>query len=327
MPTLLATIEADVPSLRCLLSSGEAMPADLVRRWWRPGRRILNCYGPTETTITATCCELLPDRPVTLGTPLPTYRVYILNEQLRPVEEGGIGEICIGGPGVAIGYLNRPDLTAERFVPNPVKSDRAEAPRIYRTGDLGRFTSSGEIEYLGRIDTQVKIRGYRIELGEIEEVLREDQAVKNAVVTPLERDGVVQDLVGYLTLHDHEAESDDPDLRQRLNASLRRRLPPYMVPSFIEVLDAFPLLAADKVDRAALPPPTSRPLGQQSGPHVPAETPLENQLAEAWGQILGIGEVSVEDDFFCDLGGHSMTAARVISALRKRRGMQGLVDR
>jgi non-ribosomal peptide synthetase-like protein len=324
VPTLLATIEADVPSLRCLLSSGEAMPADLVRRWWRPGRRILNCYGPTETTITSTCCELLPDRPVTLGTPLPTYRVYILDEQLRPVEEGGIGEICIGGPGVAIGYLNRPDLTGERFVPNPIKSDRADAPRIYRTGDLGRFTSSGEIEYLGRIDTQVKIRGYRIELGEIEEVLREDQAVKNAVVTPLENDGIVQDLVTYVTLHERDAESDDSDLRQRLNASMRRRLPPYMVPSFIEVLEAFPLLAADKVNRAALPLPTSRSLGQQSRTQVPAETPLENQLAEAWGQIMGIEKVSVEDDFFCDLGGHSMTAARVISALRKCQGMQSL---
>ncbi len=324
VPTLLATIEADVPSLRCLLSSGEAMPADLVRRWWRPGRRILNCYGPTETTVTSTCCELLPDRPVTLGTPLPTYRVYILNEQLQPVEEGGSGEICIGGPGVAIGYLNRPELTAERFVPNPIKSDQDEAPRIYHTGDLGRFTSSGEIEYLGRIDTQVKICGYRIELGEIEEVFREDQAVKNAVVTPLERGGIVQDLVAYLTLHDHDAESDDSDLRQRLNASLRRRLPPYMVPSFIEVLDAFPLLAADKVNRAALPPPISRPLGLRSAPHVPAETALEGQLAEAWGQILGSANVSVEDDFFCDLGGHSLTAARLISRLRRQPKLQGL---
>src|SRR5207249_9953198 len=160
VPTLLTTIESNVPSLRTLLVSGEACPADLVRRWSRPGRRILNAYGPTETTVTATCCELLPDRPVTLGTPLPTYRVYILNEQVRPVEEGGSGEICIGGPGVAIGYLNRPDLTAERFVSNPVIRDRAEAPRIYRSGDLRRLASSGVLEYLARIDPHVKIRGF-----------------------------------------------------------------------------------------------------------------------------------------------------------------------
>jgi amino acid adenylation domain-containing protein len=324
VPTLLATIEADVPSLRSLLVGGEACPTDLVRRWARPERRMLNTYGPTEATVTATCGDLLPDRPVIIGTPLPTYRVYILDEQLRPVEEGGSGEICIGGPGVAIGYLNRPDLNAERFVPNPISRDRVEAPRLYRTGYLGRFTSSGEIEYLGRIDTQVKIRGYRIELAEIEEVLREDQAVKNAIVTPLEVEGVVQDLVGYITLHNDEAQTTDADLRQRFHACLRRRLPPHMVPSFIEVLDAFPLLAADKVNRAALPPPASAPLGLRSGPHVPAETPLEGQLAAVWGQILGRENVSVEDDFFCDLAGHSQVAAHLISRLRQQPEMQRL---
>ncbi|MBO0781923.1 MAG: amino acid adenylation domain-containing protein, partial [Ktedonobacteraceae bacterium] len=324
VPTLLATIESDVPSLRCLLVGGEACPADLVRRWSRPGRRMLNTYGPTETTVTATCCELLPDRPVTLGTSLPTYHVYILNEQLYPVEKGESGEICIGGPGVAIGYHNRPELTAERFVPNPFSHDRDEAPRIYRTGDIGRYTSSGEIEYLGRIDTQVKIRGYRIELGEIEEALRQDQAIKNAIVAPLERDGIVQDLVGYVTLQDYEGVIATTGLRERLHASLRRQLPPYMVPSFIEVLDSFPLLAADKVNRAVLPPPASPPLGLRSGPHAPAETPLEGQLATVWGEVLGYEDVSVEADFFCDLGGHSLAAARLISRLRRQPELQGL---
>lgn len=184
VPTLLTTIEAELPSLRSLLVSGEACPADLVRRWSRPGRRILNAYGPTETTVTATCGELEPGRPVTIGVPLPTYRVYILDERLQPVGEGVGGEICVGGPGVAVGYVNRPELTAERFVPNPVEHERAEFPRVYRTGDLGRFTPTGEIEYLGRVDTQVKIRGYRIELAEIEELLREDAAIENAIVTP-----------------------------------------------------------------------------------------------------------------------------------------------
>ena len=202
VPTLLTTIEDEIPSMRFLMVSGEACPPDLVRRWSRQGVRMLNTYGPTETTVTATCGELHPDRPVTLGRPLPTYSVYILDDQLNPVAEGESGELCIGGPGVAVGYLNRPELTAEKFVPNPFATDRAHSPRLYRSGDLVRFTCEGEIEYLGRIDTQVKIRGYRIELGEIEEVLRADPAVENAVVTPLERDGVAQDLVGYLTLRD-----------------------------------------------------------------------------------------------------------------------------
>ncbi|HEV7451634.1 MAG TPA: Pls/PosA family non-ribosomal peptide synthetase [Pseudonocardiaceae bacterium] len=324
VPTMLTTLESDLPSVRCLLMSGEAMPPDLVRRFSRTGRRILNCYGPTETTVSSSCCELLPDRPVTLGAPFPTYRFYILDEQLRPVEQGGVGEICIGGPGVAIGYLNRPDLTAERFVPNPIAQDRAAAPRIYRSGDLGRLTPTGEYEYLGRIDTQIKIRGYRIELGEIEQVIREDHAVETAVVNPAQRDGVVQDLVGYVTLHHNASGNGETDLRERLHTSLRRRLPAYMIPSFIEVLDEFPLLAADKVNRAALPPPVSAPLGSGSGPHVAAETAIETELAQAWAQILGVGEVSVEDDFFCDLGGHSLTAARLISALRQQPGLQGL---
>jgi len=170
VPTLLATIESEVPSLRSLLIGGEACPAYLVNRWSRPGRRMLNTYGPTETTVTATWCELFPDRPVTIGFPLPTYHTYILDDQLRPVEDGKSGEIYIGGPGVAVGYLNRPDLTKERFVPNPVWRDREMVPRLYRTGDLGRITPSGEIEYLGRIDTEVNIHDYHIGGSEIKQM-------------------------------------------------------------------------------------------------------------------------------------------------------------
>ncbi|MFB7663675.1 Pls/PosA family non-ribosomal peptide synthetase [Kitasatospora sp. NPDC056138] len=316
VPTLLTTIEAELPALRSLLVSGEACPPDLVRRWSREGRRILNVYGPTESTVTATWTELSPRRPVTIGTPLPTYRVYILDEQLHQVPDGESGEICIGGPGVAIGYVNRPELTAERFVRNPVEPDRAENPRIYRTGDLGRLNPGGEIEFLGRIDTQVKIRGYRIELAEIEELLREDPAVENAVVTPREQDGVVQDLIGYVTLTDRTKEGDD-ELRERLHGSLRRRLPDYMIPSFVEVLPEFPLLAADKVDRKALPAPVSAPLARRARPHTAPATPLEQRLAAVWQEVLGGRELSVEDDFFCDLGGHSMAAARLMSRLRR----------
>lgn len=165
--TLLATIESDVPSLRSIIISGEACQIDLVRCWSRPGRRMLNTYGSPETTITATWSELFPGRPVTIGSPLPTYYVYILDDQLCLVEDGESGEICIGGPGVTIGYLNHPDLTQERFIPNPVLRDREMVPRLYRTGDIGRITPSGETELLGQIVKQAKMYGYRIESGEI----------------------------------------------------------------------------------------------------------------------------------------------------------------
>jgi non-ribosomal peptide synthetase-like protein len=325
VPTLLATIDQDVPSVRTLLVGGEACPPDLVRRWYRPGRRILNTYGPTETTVTATWCELFPDRPVTIGIPLPTYHVYILDEKLRPVEDGQSGEICIGGPGVAlVGYINRPDLTQSKFIDNPIPIERTKVPRLYRSGDLGRITALGEIEYLGRIDTQVKIRGYRIELSEIEAVIREDQAVENAVVTPLMQDGVVQDLVAYVTLLNRGTGTAETDLRDRVYTSLRNRLPVYMVPSYIEVLDRFPLLAADKVNRAALPAPKSPRLGMRSGAYVAPATALENRIAGIWGKMLGQERISVEADFFTDLGGHSLAAARVISQMRQVHGMQGL---
>lgn len=161
-PGLVASIERDVPSLRSIIVGGEICPADLISRWSRPGRRALNTYGPAETTLVATWGELFPDRHVTLGSPLPTYQVYILDGQLCPAEDGKGGEICIGGPGVALGYLNRPDLTQDRFVPNPVLRDRQSVPRLYRTGDLGRMTVAGEIEYLGRLDSRQNTGDYRV---------------------------------------------------------------------------------------------------------------------------------------------------------------------
>jgi amino acid adenylation domain-containing protein len=324
VPTLLATIDQNVPTVRTLLVGGEACPADLVRRWYRPGRRMLNTYGPTETTVTATWCELYPDRPVTIGVPVPTYHVYILDEHLRPGKHGESGEICIGGPGVSQGYINRPDLTQSKFIDNPILSERDKVPRLYRSGDLDRFTPSGEIEYLGRIDTQVKIRGYRIELSEIESVIREDESVENAVATPLLQDGVAQDLVAYVTLSHRGPRVAESDLRDRIYLSLRNRLPVYMVPSYIEVLDRFPLLAADKVNRKALPTPISPRLGLRTGSYVAPATVSERKIAAIWEQVLGQEHISVEADFFTDLGGHSLAAARVISQMRQEPVLQGL---
>ena len=183
VPTLLATLDEDLPGLRFLLVSGEACPRDLVTRWHRPGRRFLNVYGPTEATVTATWALLDPDRPVSLGVPLPTYSAVILDpEESRALPPGESGEIGLAGVGLARGYVNRPDLTELAFIPDFLGIGNNPSGRIYRTGDLGRINSDGEIEYFGRIDTQVKIRGYRIELTEIESFLLQLPGIAQGVV-------------------------------------------------------------------------------------------------------------------------------------------------
>ncbi|HEX4147643.1 MAG TPA: amino acid adenylation domain-containing protein, partial [Pirellulales bacterium] len=164
VPTLLAMMEDRCPQIRLLILGGEACPAALVDRWSRPGRRLVNTYGPTEATVIATWGELLPGEPVTIGRAVPNYKIYILDEQLQPVAEGVVGELYIGGVGVARGYVGRPDLTTERFIPNPLEQPGDCAPRLYRTGDLARLTPRGDIEFMGRADTQVKLRGFRVEL-------------------------------------------------------------------------------------------------------------------------------------------------------------------
>jgi non-ribosomal peptide synthetase-like protein len=325
VPTLLATLERDIPSLRTLLVGGEACPADLVRRWSRAGRRMLNTYGPTETTVTASWAELVPDRPVTIGRPMPTYTLHILDEDLQPVPPGCSGEICIGGPGVAVGYVNRPELTRERFVPDSY-SARPSA-RLYRTGDLGRITSDGEVEYLGRIDTQVKVRGYRVELSEIEAVLLEDDAVANALVALVSSEGGVPELAAYVLPHGPQ---DPVELRHHLHAVLRLRLPAYMVPAYIELLDVLPMLSSNKADRSRLPVPVGPRLGEGSSLagtsvlcKVP-ETPLEQEIAAAWSRAFGQPVGSAEANFFLDLGGHSLFAALVVSDLRRNPALRHL---
>ena len=230
VPTLLATMEDDLPALRFLLVSGEACPHDLIVRWHRRGRRFLNVYGPTEATVSATWAVADPDRPVTIGVPLPTYATVILDpdDPGRALPHGEVGEIGIAGVGLARGYVNRDDLTAAAFVPDFLGVPGNVSGRIYRTGDLGRFTADGEIEYLGRIDLQVKIRGYRIELTEIESVLLQVTGIAQAVVDTYEPVPGTTELVGYYTLHTSAARPDDNALR----AHLRERLLPYMVPAY-----------------------------------------------------------------------------------------------
>ncbi|MEV4441878.1 Pls/PosA family non-ribosomal peptide synthetase, partial [Streptomyces sp. NPDC049577] len=322
VPTLLATVPRELPRVRTVVVGGEACPARLVERWSRPGRRMLNTYGPTEATVTATWAELLPGRPVTIGRPLPTYTAVLLDEERRPVPDGTVGEICLGGPGVARGYVGRPDLTAERFVEHPLAPPGG---RLYRTGDLGRTTRDGEIEYLGRADAEVKVRGYRVDLGEIDNVLLEDPGVAEAVtalVPAPDGSGAGGELAAYVVRAPGGAnggDGPDGDIDARLRASLRRRLPAYMVPSFLDVLPELPTMPSGKVDRGRLPAPAGR-RAMTDGPVVAAGDELEARVREVWAEVLGTepGSLSVEADFFAGLGGHSLLAARVVSLLRAR---------
>jgi amino acid adenylation domain-containing protein len=253
VPTLLATLDEDLPELRFLLVSGEACPRDLVTRWHRPGRRFLNVYGLTETTVTATWDVVHPDKPVTLGAPLPTYSAVILHpEEARALPPGELGEIGIAGIGLARGYVNRDDLTQKVFIPDFLGIDNNPTGRIYRTGDLGRFTDSGTIEYLGRIDKQLTIGGYRIELADIESVLLQHPGIASAVANTYEPAPGMVELVAYYTLREDTAEIDEA----AVTAKLRGMLPGYMVPAYLERCAEIPVTPSGKADRTKLPPPS-----------------------------------------------------------------------
>ncbi|OLP62451.1 peptide synthetase [Xaviernesmea oryzae] len=314
-PTLLSSIESDVPTLRTILVGGEACPQSLVARWSRPGRQILNTYGPTEATVTATMGPLLPERPVTIGTPLPTYSIVILDpEAPRLAAPGEMGEIGIAGIGLAAGYLNRPDLTAEKFIPDFIGLSNNPSQRIYRTGDLGHINGDGEIEYHGRTDMQVKIRGYRIELGEIEAALLDQPGIAQAAVTTWEIEPGRVELVGYYALKSGVLPLSRADLAQ----ALRGRLPDYMVPSFLEELPALPMTVSDKIDLRKLPKPSSHRVETARREILPS-TDDERFMAEALRDVLKM-DVYVEDHFFDDLGANSLLMARFCARLRTRKG-------
>ncbi|MGA2233010.1 MAG: Pls/PosA family non-ribosomal peptide synthetase, partial [Tepidisphaeraceae bacterium] len=304
VPTLLSMMRDDIPTLRLLILGGEACPQELVRRWHRPGRRIVNTYGPTEATVIATYADCHPDQPVMIGRPIPGMRACILDTDMRPVAAGEIGELHLGGVGLSPGYLNRPDLTAKNFVPDPFSDDAAE--RLYKTGDLARYAGDGQIEFIGRADTQVKLRGYRIELAEIEAVFLESPAVQSAAVAMRSDAQGGAQLIGYIV----------PKVRDRLcereiREELRRRLPPHMVPALIEIVDGLPTLPSGKVDRARLPAPCPRKRPVESG-----LSPMEEQVRVVWERLLAPVHVEPDADFFAELGGHSLVAAMAVSELR-----------
>jgi len=313
VPTLLASIERDLPRLRILLIGGEACPPALVKRWSQPGRSLLNSYGPTETTVTATLGHMSPDRPVTIGRPLPTYSIVILDAKRDCVVElGEAGEIGIAGIGVAEGYLNRRELTEAKFIPDFLALANNPSGRIYRTGDLGRINDDGEIEYLGRIDTQVKLRGYRIELTEIESVLLEIPEIAQVVVTTFEPEPGAPELVAYYSVK-HGSPAPAPGA---IVALMRSRLPAYMTPAYLERLPFIPTLVSNKADREKLPAPKS-PRLIIAADVAPPTTPTEKLLCKAFGETLGLAEVSIDGDFFTLYGAHSLLMARFCAKIRQ----------
>ncbi|MEI6147969.1 MAG: amino acid adenylation domain-containing protein, partial [bacterium] len=310
-------------SLRLVIVGGDVMPVTTVRRWQHrapPGIRLINRYGPTEATLFSTAYEILAELPggiaakrIPIGKPLANRLLYILDPYGNPAPIGVTGEIHIGGGSLAQGYLNRPDLTAARFIPNPFE-DRQGA-RLFRTGDLARHLPDGNIDFLGRNDFQVKIRGHRVEPDEIAAVMREHPGVRDGVVLTREdaADGVR--LVAYWV-----AGESAPPTSVELRTFLKQKLPDYMVPEVGEPLSALPLSRSGKVDRAALPvalPPVVRPQQEYAAPR----SAMEQALAGIWQAILNRDSISLHDDFF-DLGGHSLKAVRVIAQIRKAFGME-----
>ena len=253
VPTLLATLDDDLPELRFLLVSGEACPQDLIARWHRPGRRFLNVYGPTEATVTATWTAVDPDRPVTIGVPLPTYSVVILDpdDPSRALPRGEIGELGIAGIGLAVGYVNRDDLTGAAFVPDFLGSRTTRPGGSTGPATWAGSTTTGRSSTSAASTPQVKIRGYRIELTEIESVLLQVPGIAQAVVDTYEPEPGTVELVGYYSRRSRRRRSD----QERLLADLRERLPAYMVPAYLEQLDAIPMPTQDKADRKSLPGP------------------------------------------------------------------------
>ncbi|NVJ03368.1 AMP-binding protein, partial [Myxococcus sp. AM009] len=299
-------------SVRQLLAGGDALPVSRVKERLAAGGVLINGYGPTEnTTFSSTYRMEKPEEvgvSVSIGRPVRNTVAYVLDGAMRPVPVGVPGELYVGGDGLAVGYVGRPELTAERFVPSPY----GEGARLYRTGDVVRWLRSGTLEFLGRADTQVKVRGYRIELGEVEAALAQHGGVNEAVVVAREDGGDGGEgkrLVAYVTARD-AASLDAGALRSHM----KQRLPEYMVPSVYVLLESLPLTPNGKVDRKALPAPVAM-LGTPGPDYVAPRTPTEELIAGIFSQVLGVERVGAKDDFF-ELGGHSLLATQVVSRIR-----------
>jgi amino acid adenylation domain-containing protein len=303
-------------SLRLVIVGGEKASSSAYEMWLEAGGarvRWINTYGPTEASVIATAYEPNPEKPIPanlpIGRPISNVRVYVVNENLQPVPVGAAGELLIGGAGVARGYLNQPELTAAKFVPDPFSVEANS--RLYRTGDMVRYLPDGNLEFIGRIDFQVKIRGFRVELGEIEAVLEKHAGVAQAVVIVRETETGKQ-LAAYVIATPEGAQAAE------LREYLKKELPEYMVPASIVFLKSFPSTPNGKVDRRALPEPEAAGTPEPKTFVAPRDE-FEKKMAALWTQVLGQTFVGVHDDFF-DLGGHSLLALRLISRVEKEFG-------
>lgn len=317
VPTLLSLLPRDVASVRLIILGGEACPPAVAARWCRKGRVIYNTYGPTETTVVATYAEVRPNEVVTIGKPIPNYTCYVVDEHMQLVDAGVEGELLIGGPGVAQGYLKRDELTADQFIANPFGGDGRD-PVLYRSGDAVALNGNGDLLFRGRIDDQVKIRGFRVELGEIEAKLTSLEGVTQAAVVLRMEQGIEQ-LIAFLTID----KQSDADVRQ-WRAILRTQLPAYMVPAAFEVVARLPHLSSGKIDRKQLKnlplTQTAVAIDEQEEPR----TPTEALLLDAAKSVLPPQAIPFDADFFTDLGGHSLLAARFVGLVRQHHALASL---
>ncbi|MBE9004885.1 amino acid adenylation domain-containing protein [Fortiea sp. LEGE XX443] len=297
-----------------ILCGGEALDSNLAHQLLERSKQVWNLYGPTETTIWSSVHKVENTNQsrlqniISIGRPIANTEFYILDQNQQLVPVGVPGELHIGGAGLARGYLNRPELTQEKFITNPF-SHQPDV-RLYKTGDLARYLPNGELEYIGRIDNQVKLRGFRIELGEIEAAINQHPSVSTSAVVVRQDESANQSLVAYITLHSNKIVTIT-----ELRRFLELKLPNYMVPIAIVVLETLPLTPNGKIDRRALPAPNLTQLISESNFVAPA-TPVEEMLAGVWAEVLGLEKVGVKDNFF-ELGGHSLLATRVISQIRQ----------
>ena len=316
VPTLVALLPQDVPSIRIMNLGGEMCPDAVVRRFAKPAnipnRQLFNTYGPTEATVSASLALLQPNEPVTIGIPLPNYGMLVRSDTGEVLNIDETGELCIFGRGVALGYLGRPELTAEKFIDNPYANNDDEKI-LYRTGDLAKIDEKGNIFMFGRADDQVKIRGFRVELGEIESALVDIDNIGTAAVVlrPLNE---VEQLVAFVVADDPSKLYSQTELRH----ILRQRLPSYMVPARFEWLvdTEVPRLASGKIDRKILKAMPLAAAQEQTMGDEPADA-AEQVLFDSLKKLLGVGQISLQADFFDDLGGHSLLVARLISQLRQ----------
>ena len=295
-----------------ILCGGEALSQQLANQLLVRSDRFWNLYGPTETTIWSTIHEIkYQNQPITIGCPIANTQIYILDSYLQPVPVGVFGELHIGGAGLSRGYLNRPELTAEKFISYQSSVISHQSTKIYKTGDLARYLPDGTIEFFGRIDHQVKIRGFRIELGEIEALLTQHPEVQQAVVVAIDHQGDKR-LVAYIVPHVETRNFASLQLCQ----FLKEKLPEYMIPSAFVLLEALPLTPNGKIDRRALPAPENNNIELDSN-FIAPRTEVEKIIASIWTEVLGVPQVGIHDNFF-ELGGHSLLATQVISRLRAK---------